>query len=51
MLEEVKEEEEELDFKLDIDEEEDEDLSEKYEAMKRNIEMSLGLDDDLNEDN
>jgi len=51
MLEEVKEDNEPVDLGFDIDEVLEEDLSEKYSAMKKNVEMSLGLNDGMSEDN
>jgi flagellar biosynthesis/type III secretory pathway M-ring protein FliF/YscJ len=50
MLEEVKEDEEPVELELDKGEELEEDLSEKYSAMRKNVEMSLGLNETLNED-
>lgn len=50
MLEEIKEDEDLVEVELDRDEEIEEDLSEKYSAMRKNVEMSLGLHDSLSED-
>ncbi len=50
MLEELKEEEEDIQLELDKDEELEEDLSEKYAAMRKNVELSLGLHDGLSEE-
>lgn len=51
MLEEVREEDKLPDVEFDSGEDLEEDLSEKYSAMKKNVEMSLGLNDGMNEDN
>jgi flagellar M-ring protein FliF len=50
MLEEVKEDDEPVELELDRGDELEEDLSEKYSAMRKNVEMSLGLNETLNED-
>ena len=50
MLEELKEEEEDIQLELDKDEELEEDLSEKYAAMRKNVELSLGLHEGISEE-
>jgi len=50
MLEEIKEEEEPIEIQLERDEELEEDLSEKYSAMRKNLEVSLGISDNLSEE-
>jgi flagellar M-ring protein FliF len=50
MLEEVKEDDDDYAYSLANDEELEEDINEKYSAMKKNIENSLGLDNNFNED-
>ena len=49
MLEEVKE-EEPVNIDFNVNDDLGEDLSEKYSAMKKNVEMSLGLHDDTSEE-
>jgi flagellar M-ring protein FliF len=51
MLEEVKEDVDPISVDFGKDEEMEEDLTEKYNAMKKNVEASLGLDNGFNEDN
>jgi flagellar M-ring protein FliF len=50
MLEEVKEDEQPINLEFNKNENIDEDLTEKYTAMKKNIEVSLGLHEGINED-
>ena len=50
MLEEVKEDEQPINLEFNNNENIDEDLTEKYTAMKKNIEVSLGLHEGINED-